>query len=189
MAPKYAIRGDGDGVPRMLDDLADGYLTADEADAVVAWITAEGLEDVPPWVVNRAVRIAGHAVSAAAPRPTLWRRLVAALVYDTRLQLRPAGARSVDLDRPRLLFSAGGVEIDLEVGDSALAGRVRVLGQVAANAPDLAPARVAVDGPSGHREAPVDRLGQFSLDGLAPGIHAMEVGLVRELIEIPDLQL
>ena len=189
MAPKREIRGDGDGVPRMLDDLADGYLTADEADAVVAWITAEGLEDVPPWVVNRAVRIAGHAVSAAAPRPTLWRRLVAALVYDTRLQLRPAGARSVDLDHPRLLFAAGGVEIDLEVGDSALAGRVRVLGQVGANAPDLAPARVAVDGPSGHREAAVDELGQFALDGLAHGPHRLEVRLVYELIEIQDLRL
>ena len=189
MAPKREIRGDGDGAPRMLDDLADGYLTADEADAVVAWITAEGLEDVPPWVVNRAVRIAGHAVSTEAPRPTLWRRLVAALVYDTRLQLRPAGARSVDLDRPRLLFAAGGVEIDLEVGDSALAGRVHLLGEVTANGPDLAPARVAVDGPSGRREAPVDEFGQFALDGLAHGPHRLEVRLVYELIEIPDLHL
>ncbi len=189
MAPKHQIRGDGDGAPRMLEDLADGYLTAEEADAVVAWITAEGLEDVPPWVVNRAVRIAGHAMSTEAPRPTLWRRLVAALVYDTRLQLRPAGARSVDLDHPRLLYAAGGVEIDLEVNDSVLAGRVRVLGQVAANAPDLAGAWVTVDGPSGRLEAPVDDLGQFALDGLATGAHRLRISLAYELIEIPELQL
>ena len=189
MDAEYAMVGNGRGPLRIMVDLADGRLAEGEVDAVVTWATAAGLEDVPPWVVNRAVRIAGHAVSAAAPRPTLWRRLVAALVYDTRLQLRPAGARSVDLDHPRLLFAAGGVEIDLEVGDSALAGRVRVLGQVAANAPDLAPARVAVDGPSGHREAAVDELGQFALDGLAHGPHRLEVRLVYELIEIPDLHL
>jgi hypothetical protein len=183
-------RGDGGlGAPRILDDLADGRLTDDEADAVVAWIAAEGLDDVPPWVLNRAVRIAGQAVATDAPRPTLWRRLVATLVCDTRLQVRTAGARSVDLDRPRLLYAAGGVEIDLQVGDSVLAGRVRVLGQVAAAAPDLAGAWVAVDGPSGHLEATVDDLGQFALDGLTTGAHRMQVGLIYEMIEIPDLRV
>jgi hypothetical protein len=179
----------GVGAPRILDDLADGHLTDDQVDAVVAWITAEGLDEVPPWVVNRAVRIAREASAQVAPRPAMWRRLVAALVSDTRLQPRPAGARSVGLDHPRLLYAAGGVEIDLELGDSALAGRVHLLGQVAASAPDLAPALVAVDGPSGHREATVDELGQFALDGLAHGPHHLEVRLVYELIEIPDLRL
>ncbi len=184
-----AIEDGGLGVPRILDDLADGRLADDEVDAVVAWIGAEGLEDVPPWVLNRAVRIAGHAVATEPPRPTLWRRLVATLICDTRLQVRTAGARSVDLDRPRLLYAAGGVEVDLEVSDDTLAGRVRVLGQVVANPPDLAGARVAVDGPSGHREATVDDLGQFWLDGLAAGAHRMQVSLVYEMIEIPDLRL
>jgi hypothetical protein len=181
--------GDGFGAPRILEDLADGHLSEEEADSVVAWVTATGLEDVPPWMVNRAIRVARQASVQVAPRPALWRRLVAALVSDTRLQPRPAGARSVGLDHPRLLYAAGGVEIDLELGDSALAGRVHLLGQVAASAPDLAPALVAVDGPSGHREATVDELGQFALDGLAHGPHRLEVRLVYELIEIPDLRL
>jgi hypothetical protein len=185
-----SARGKGGlGVPRILEELAEGRLTDEEADAVVTWITAEGLEDVPPWVVNRAVRIAGQAMATEAPRPTLWRRLVAALAYDNRLQPRPAGARSLDQGPPRLCYEAGGVEIDLELGDSSLPGRVHLLGQVAASAPDLAPARVAVDGPSGHHEAAVDELGQFALDGLAHGPHRLEVRLVYELIEIPDLQL
>ena len=92
-------------------------------------------------------------------------------------------------DQPRLLYQAGGVEIDLELSGSALAGRAHLLGQVAASAPDLSPAWVAVDGPSGHREAPIDPLGQFALDGLAHGPHRLEVRLVSELIEIPDLRL
>ena len=177
------------GIPRILEDLADGYLTEGEADAVVAWLEVAGLEEAPPWVVNRAVRIARQASAHRAPRPTLWRRLVAGLIYDNRLQPRPAGARSLDQGPPRLCYEAGGVEIDLELGDSALSGRVHLLGQVAASEPDLTPAWVAVDGPSGHREAPIDALGQFALDGLAHGAHRVEVRLVTELIEIPDLRL
>ena len=177
------------GVPRILEDLAAGRLTEAEADAVVDWLTASGLEDAPPWVVNRAVRIAPQATAAPAPRPTLWRRLVAALVYDNRQQPRTAGARAVDAGPPRLLYEAGGVEIDLELGDSSVAGRVHLLGQVAASAADLDPASVAVNGPSGHHEATIDELGQFTLDGLAHGPHRLEVRLVAELIEIPDLRL
>jgi len=172
-----------------LEDLADGRLSEEEADAVVAWVAAAGLEDVPPWVINRAVRIARQAAPHQAPRPTLWRRLVAVLAHDNRLHPGAAGARSVDPGPPRLLYQAGGVEIDLELGDSTLAGRVHVLGQVAAGTADLDPAWVAIDGPSGHHEAPVDEQGQFALDGLAHGPHRLEVRLVSELIEIPDLRL
>ena len=186
MDGRHAMRGSG---LRILEDLADGRLAEEEADAVVAWATAAGLEDVPPWVVNRAVRIARQASAQQAPRPTPWRRLVAALVYDNRLQPRPVGARSLDQGAPRLRYEAGGVEIDLELGDSTLAGRVHLLGQVAAGELDLTPAWIAVDGPSGHREAPIDPLGQFALDELAHGPHRLEVRLVSELIEIPDLRL
>ena len=182
----HTMRGGG---LRILEDLADGRLAEGEVDAVVTWATAAGLEDVPPWVINRAVRVARQASATPVPRPALWRRLVAALVSDNRLHPNPAGARSVDQGPPRLQYQAGGVEIDLELGNSSLAGRVHLLGQVAASAPDLTPAWVAVDGPSGHREATVDELGQFALDGLAHGPHRLEVRLVYELIEIPDLRL
>ena len=176
-------------VPRVLHDLAEGNLTDAEADTVVAWLEAGGLEEAPPWLVNRAVRIAGHALGGDAPRPAMWRRLVAALVYDNRLQPRLAGARSVSLEHPRLMYEAGGIEIDLEVGDSSIAGRLRMLGQVTASEPDLARAWVVVDGPSGRLETEVDDLGQFSVDGLASGAHRMEIGLTYELIEIPEVRL
>jgi hypothetical protein len=35
----------------------------------------------------------------------------------------------------------------------------------------------------------MDDLGQFALDGLAHGPHRLEVRLVSELVEIPDLRL
>jgi len=178
------------GMPRVLADLADGRLGEAETDAVVDWLSALGEEEEPPhWLVNRAVRIAGQVLGKDAPRPAIWRRLVAALVYDNRLQPRVVGARSVALDHPRLMYQAGGVEIDLEVGDSTIAGRLRMLGQVTASEPDLTRAWVIAEGPSGRLESEVDDLGQFSLDGLVSGVHRMEIGLAYELIEIPSVQI
>lgn len=188
MCADHAMEPTG-GVPRILSDLAEGHLTGTETAAVVAWITAAGLENVPPWILNRAVGIAGQTGAREPSRPVLWRRLVGPLVYDTRLQLRAAGARSAVRDHPRVRYEADFVEIDLEVGQSARAHQVRLLGHVTAAERDLVGAWVTIDGPSGHRGGTVDELGQFSLDGLVPGVHRMEIGLATELIEISELRL
>src|SRR5881398_3400519 len=104
------------GMPRILADLADGVLDDDDANSVADWLVATADEAPPTWVVNRAVRIAGQAVGKDAPRPSIWRHLVAALVYDNRVEPRAVGARAVAIDHPRLMYQAGGIEIDLEVG-------------------------------------------------------------------------
>src|SRR5256714_6408296 len=83
---------DGLGMPRILADLADGTLDDDEANAVADWLLATADEAPPSWVVNRAVRVAGQAVGQDAPRPSIWRHLVAALVYDNRVEPRAVGA-------------------------------------------------------------------------------------------------
>jgi hypothetical protein len=177
------------GMPRILADLADGNLSDEEANAVADWLMSTVEDEPPGWVVNRAVRIAGQAVGKDAPRPSIWRRLVAGLVYDNRLQPRVSGARAIAIEHPRLMYQAGGVEIDLEVGHSTIAGRLRMLGQVTASEPDLTRAWVIAEGPSGRLETEVDDLGQFALDGLVSGIHRMEIGLAYELIEIPSVQI
>jgi hypothetical protein len=177
------------GMPRILADLAEGALGDEEAAAIADWLAATADEEPPSWMVNRAVRIAGQAVGKDAPRPSIWRKLVAALVYDNRLQPRVAGARAIAIDNPRLMYQAGGIEIDLEVGHSTIAGRLRMLGQVTASEPDLTRAWVIAEGPSGRLETEVDDLGQFSLDGLVSGIHRMEIGLAYELIEIPSVRI
>lgn len=179
----------GFGMPRILADLADGKLSDSEAAAVGDWLLATTDEAAPVWLVNRAVRIAGRPLVQQAPRPSIWRRLVAALVCDTHLQPRPVGARAVAVEPRRLLYRVGSTEIDLEIGPSQITGRLRMLGQVTASTADLARAWVTSDGPSGRLEADVDSLGQFSLDGLTEGVHRLEIGLVDELIEIPAVLL
>jgi hypothetical protein len=184
-----AMRAEARGIPRILSDLADGHLTGSEIAAVVAWLEPAALESVPARIVNRAVRIACRARVGQSPRSARLGRLMAVLVYDTRLRPRPAGARGVGPGHRRLLYEADLVEIDLEVSESALADRLRLLGHVTMAACDLAHGWVTLDGPSGHREAPLDELGQFSLDGLVPGVHRLEIRLATELIEISELRL
>ena len=177
------------GMPRILADLADGRLSGPEVDAVVDWLRASEEPGPPPWVVNRAVRIGRQAEDGREARTAIWRRLVAALVYDNRLHARAAGARAMAIDQLRLMYQAGGIEIDLEVTESSIAGRLRMLGQVTAEPPDLTQAWVAVEGPAGRIEGGIDELGQFALDGLVSGRHRIEIGLTYELIEIPEVQI
>jgi hypothetical protein len=176
------------GMPRILTDLADGRLGDEDANAVVNWLLVTADEEPPSRVINRAVRIAGQVLGYEALRPSIWRRLVAALVYDNSLQPQLAGARAV-VEQRRLMYQAGGTEIDLEVGQSQITGRLRMLGQVTASEADLAQAWVITEGPSGRLETEVDALGQFSLDGLVSGIHRLEIDLTYELIEIPAFRL
>jgi hypothetical protein len=116
-------------------------------------------------------------------------RLTAALAFDNRRRPRTAGARAAGTETPRLLYRADGAAIDLELGDGAANGRLRVLGQVTADRAGLTPTRVVAEGPDGRAEAEVDELGQFVLDGLAAGRHRLEVGLVGATVEIADLEL
>jgi hypothetical protein len=176
-------------MPRILSDLADGSLSDAEADAVVDWLLASSNEQPPSWVVNRAIRIPRSEDVGHADVPSVWRRVVAALVYDNRVEPQLAGVRAVAIEQPRLMYQAAGVEIDLEVRDSRLAGRLRVLGQVTAGDNDLRRAWVAATGPEGRTEGRVDTLGQFSLDGLVTGRHSLEIGLSKELIEIPEVNI
>ena len=176
------------GMPHVLAALAEGRLDGEEVDAVVAWLRASG-DTPPPWVVERAVRIGRPDGAGRRARPTLWRRVVAALVFDSRLQPRPAGARAVGTDQRRLLYQADNVEIDLEVAASSTEGRLRMVGQITTEASTRIGAWVVAEGPAGRTQADPDELGQFVLEGLVPGAHRLEIGLVSELIEIPELRI
>jgi hypothetical protein len=177
------------GMPRILVDLADGRLDSASVDAVVEWLRSSDDTEPPARLLNRAVRIPHQAEADQGGRPAMWRRLVAALVYDTRLQPGLAGARAATVEEPRLMYQAGGIEIDLEIGQSSIAGRLRMLGQVTSGEPNASGAWVLAEGPSGSTETEVDHLGQFVLDGLLAGRHRMEIDLRHQVIEIPEVHI
>src|SRR6266496_3418356 len=88
-------------------------------------------EAVTDWLVA-----ATQGAPALAPaRLATWRHVVAALVHDSQHHRQIAGARSVLMQQRRLLFEADGMGIDLEVDQSRIAGRLRMLGQIVAETP------------------------------------------------------
>src|SRR5215207_6720968 len=84
------------------------------------------------------------------------RRAAAILVHDSEDGPHARGARSVARWRRRLLYQAGTIELDLEISRSKIAGRLRLLGQVATGEPGLTQVGVTVEGPSGHLQSETD---------------------------------
>ena len=122
-------------------------------------------------------------------RSTAGPRTVAAPAYDSERCAGPTGTRALARWRRRLLYRAGRVEVDLQVGRSKIAGRLRLLGQVTTGEPSVSPIEVTVDGPSGHLTRETDDTGLFMLDRLVAGDHHLSIGLVNEVIEIPGVPL
>ena len=119
----------------------------------------------------------------------MWRRLDAALVYDSRLQPLPVGVRSGVAGLPRLMFAARGTEIDLQIRPGAQPGQLRIVGYVLDE--DLEPcAGSVVVASSGQTvRADLDNCGRFAIDGLAPGRHQIEVSLPLAAIGLPPIHI
>jgi hypothetical protein len=165
----------------------DGALSRDETACTKQRLAGDALEIGPPiadWPVIPP--------DTDVARISAWRRVIAALVYDSRIRPHAVGTRAVASPtgpRHRLHYEADGVEIHLEVRDSTIAGRRRVLGEIDATEPNLHQAWVITEGPSGYLENNVDAFGHFLLDGLVSGVHRMRIGLAYELVEIPAVQI
>ncbi len=179
---------DGRGVPRMLEDLAEGRLSEAEAGTVVDWLTAARRGAPVGREPRRANRPPVIGAPRAAPDPMAQARRGpgprhSPAAMPDRGRVRRPRARAPDVrgrwggDRPRAPRQRAS-----RPGPPARAGRRE-------HARPSAASGVGADGPLGRQEVAVDALGQFALDGLAHGPHRLEVRLVYELIEIPDLRL
>jgi hypothetical protein len=119
--------------------------------------------------------------------PRMWRRLEASLVFDSRQQAPMVGVRTATAGLPRLMFTARGVEIDVQVRPGADGNSVRPLGQVLNEEFEPSTGRVVVDGTHGSIEAELDECGHFSIDGLKTGRLRLEVHLPDALIVVPSI--
>lgn len=100
----------------------------------VAWLeqvaeasALDRTKDPPPELVDRA-----HAIFRAA-EPKDWveqlEQIVAELIFDSRNDLQPAGIRSVETGRVRLLYRAGAYSVDLQT--EPLDTSLDIVGQIA----------------------------------------------------------
>jgi hypothetical protein len=179
------------GPPRLLLDLADGVLADDEVDALVQIVKAASdaySQPVPAALVARAAglaRLPSRQERSHQSPVELLRRLVAELAFDTRLTPAYAGMRSEGPTSHRLLYSAEGYEIDLQIlpGEET----VTLRGELSAPNGSLPSGQVRLVREQLEITATLDEHGQFALSDLDPGAYLLEIQLRDTRIELPNL--
>ncbi|HEX8139876.1 MAG TPA: hypothetical protein VF544_20115 [Pyrinomonadaceae bacterium] len=141
-------------------------------------------EDAPPEVIARAVNLF-RLRSPAEPRPSLVRRVLAALSFDS-LQLAPAyGVRSGSTAARQLIYNAGENDLDLRLTskDESWIVSGQVLGQGCTGGEAL------LQGSSGQAIATLNELCEFALPPVASGSYTLHVRFNDVEVEVPDLEL
>ena len=141
----------------------------------------------PQAVLKRAVDISRSQREHSQRKP--WVRVMAALSFDSRLQLSSAATRGATRAR-QMLFTTEQVDIDLQIkpgrGDSDL------LGQMLSTRPsgEVVPAFVSLQNNTGTllRATETDLLGQFAFRQIPSGSYDLIFDLEQEEIAITGLE-
>lgn len=150
--------------------------------------TAEDRTVAPPEeILQRAIDIP-KSHQPSQPRP--WLRVVAALHFDSRLQLSAAATRGATRTR-QLLFTTEQVDIDLQIkpgrDESDLLGQM-----LSARHPEqLAPVFVSLQSSAGEllRATETDLLGQFAFRQIPSGIYDLIFELENQEVAVTGLEL
>lgn len=180
-----------------LVDVADGRLTSDELDAVLAQIAASPAasrelaqlerlialmraddEDAPSHVIQRAIRLFNQN---RAPRPR--QRLAALLQFDSAQQLA-MGVRSGKATTRQLLFSTADHDLDLRV--TAKGGLWVVAGQLLGPCAD---GQAELQSPTFQVQAALNELCEFTLPPAPNGNYTLSLHLSDVDIEIVGLAI
>lgn len=187
-----------------LADLAERRATADERATSMAHLSAcpectaefhrleKVLElmrtdiapDAPRDVLTYAINIfRGREQSS---EPSLLRRIVAALSFDSSMNVAPAfGVRSGQATSRQLLYSAEENDIDLRI--NLQDDRWIVAGQLLGE--DCVGGRVEIQGQGGLAGATLNELCEFTLPPLPAGSYTLRLFLQNAEVEIPHLEL
>lgn len=139
---------------------------------------------------ERGVSGMGRAATTRGASPSGMRgRLVAMPVFDSRVGPQASGVRGLRTAFPRLMYAAGGFEVDVQIRPCSTAGPFRLLGQVLDRDFEPCAGRVRIEGAYGAVETDLDNCGHFAVDGLTPSGHRLEIRLADVLIEIPTVYI
>jgi len=146
---------------------------------VIRLMKTDTAEDAPRDVLASAINIFQPQTT-----PTALRRVVAALIFDSRSASPAFGMRSLRTDWRQMLYSAHDTDIDLRV-------RVQneeciVTGQVIQEGCNGG--LVEISGATGSTQANLNALCEFTLPAMPIGKYSLRVVLPDVEIEIPDLE-
>jgi hypothetical protein len=155
---------------------------------VISLMRTDDSVDAPPALVSQAVNLfRARAASDASTSPSLARRILAALSFDS-LQMSPAhGVRSGQAAARQLLYSAGENDLDLRVTRSG--EDWVVAGQLLGADCEGRAGSVELQGAENTIRAALNEQCEFRLPAVASGSYQLRVRLGDELIEIPELEL
>ncbi len=149
---------------------------------------AAGQTVAPPEdTLKRAVEIPKNRQPA---QPGPWVRVVAALSFDSRLQLSSAATRGATRAR-QLLFTTEQVDIDLQIkpgrGESDLLGQLLSVRRLE----ELFPVFVSLQSSAGEllRATETDPLGQFAFRQIPAGIYDLVFDLENQEVAVTGLEL
>ncbi len=141
----------------------------------------------PESILKRAVDIAHGKRESSQHKP--WMRVVAALRFDSRLQLSSAATRGATRGR-QMLFTTEQVDIDLQIKpgrtDSDLLGQMLSTQRTG----EILPAFVSLQSSAGVllRATETDSLGQFTFRQISSGIYDLVFELEDQEVAITGLE-
>lgn len=185
-----------------LADLAEGRLSSNEQEvssahlsacsrcsaklasltSVVGLMRTDRAEDAPPELVSRAINLFHSRV--ASRQPSLVKRIVAALSFDS-LQMSPAfGVRSGQASARQLLFVAGDYDLDLRITQSGEMWNVS--GQVFGE--ECSGGKIELEGETAI-QADLNNQCEFTMAAVPTGSYQLRLRLPDLEVEIPQLEL
>jgi hypothetical protein len=148
----------------------------------------DSTEDAPPELLARAVnlfRLRSPVAQPSETQPSLMRRVLAALSFDS-MQLAPAhGVRSGAASARQLLYNAGEHDLDLRVAtkDESWVVSGQVLGEGCTGG------EVLLQGAPGHAIATLNELCEFALPPVPSGSYTLRVRFNDVEVEVRGLEL
>lgn len=185
-----------------LADLAEGRLRDDERAAAETHVSGcqrcseqfarveqtinlmrtDAAEDAPRGVMASVMGL--FNARAAESQPSLVRRVLAALNFDSTQNALAHGVRSGQATARQMLYSAGDNDLDLRVTPSGETWVVsgQVLGECAGG-------HVELKGADAEAAADLNELCEFSLPPVPSGSYTLRLRLNDVEVEVPELQL
>ena len=147
--------------------------------------------DPPFHVMERAVALFAshpHHIDAGEVR-----RMVARLIFDSRTQPALSRARGGPFSPRQLLYSAGPVEIDLQIEPSEKSGRKTVVGQVLLMEPSsesLSQAQITLSAQDGSMQFEIaNHLGEFVFRDVMEGRYSLGIHIPGAEITVEEADI
>jgi anti-sigma factor RsiW len=189
-----------------LADLAEGRIPAGERERLLAHVSVcprckenlshiestikimrtDTMEDAPSHVIERANKIFRPR---AKPPATVFKRVLAALKFDSLLESRASGLRAAATFERQILFGAGEYDLHLQIKQAedqwAISGQV--LGPCAGGEVELV--GDAQNAEAQTLSASLTEMCEFTLDSVPGGIYLMTIKMADAELKIPELKL